>query len=606
MFEEQSDVLFTLQMACIQQLHSPTQNYIPQDIISKLKAAKSLRSFWLLLIDSPHCNFLDIRLLEAMADALLRPEAKKIIDNFKDAYYNKTIAEVAPTVPIAPIKSMHCVAVYDNLNLNPREVTIFDLYKHRFFIEEILEADEYIGCHKIRIGSIKITWQIPINFIYKAYCSLEKNRVKLHPWCELLISDIKQWEKLPVLWHGQQVDDNKIGPLKSLLEDIRHKPYTLHSTFKWSALEYNKPYIRSDEYEFIPQKAVFRRPSSPLLLAASYTHQLGDSRSLESSSGLSAEYEGLKCSGTFVQPVFPRKDVTEKDELEANNSITWMTTHPDFWSDLYFGVRVCATNKLVGAALSYPLCITIRETRIKAICIYHKSHVKFVQNRLPYMLIQETMRRAALHGIQHAIFGFHTEAIQPLVIRNTWCYEFNFHSATLPLSTVTLGWRKMKLEDVPVVLKLTNQYTSRFKIRQEFQSEEEFSHYFLNSNISGFICTYVVEDLPTGDITDMVSFRIYHSSDISSGEMVAIVAGKTQPRQLITDTLVCVSKLGLDIFRSKQFGLDSLAFSSYFYIPDNVLFNDHNVVLYNYQHPQIDQDDCWIATLQMNLSTLLM
>ena len=537
MFEEQPDILFTLQMACIQQLNSPAGNYIPRDIISKLKVAESLRSFWTILMDSPHCNFLDVRLLEAMAAALLKPEAKKIINNFKNTYYNKTIAEVAPTVPIAPIKSMHCVAVHDNLDLDPNKTTIFELYQHRFYIEEILEVDELIGCHKIRIGSINIIWQIPINFVYKAYCSLRKNLPKLHPLCELLISDTKQWEKLPVLWHGQQVDDDEIGPIKPLLQHVRHKPYTLHSAFRWSSLK-------------------FRRR----VYAASIA--------------------------------FP-------EEKSSYNCTMWITTHPGFWNDLYFGVRVCATNKLVGVTLSYPLCIAIGETRIKAICIYQKSHVKYMQNRLPYMLIQESMRRVAPHGIQHACFGFYTEAIKPLVIRSTWCYNFFDPSITLPLSIVTPGWREMKLEDVPAVLELTNQYTSRFKIRQEFQNEKEFSHYFLNSTMPRFIFTYIVEDLSTGEITDMVSFRKYRVTDVSIGEMVAIVAGKTQPCQLITDTLVCASKQGLISFQSKQFGLDSLVFSSSHFCIRNISFSDQTVVLYNYQHPQIDQNDSWIATLCM-------
>ena len=329
MFEEQADD-FPLQMACIQQLRSLQLNYIPRDTISKVKDAESFRSLWVLLIDSPHCNCLDVRLLDAMAAASLKPEAKEIIDNFKNAYYNKTVAEVAPRVPIAPMKSIHCVTVYDNLNLDPNKITVFELYEHRFYIEEILEVGEVLGYHKIRIGSINIMWQIPIGFVYKAYCSLKKNHAKLNLWCALSISDIRQWEKLPVLWHGQQVDENKIGPIKSLLQNVSCKPFTLHSMFKWSSLEFN----------------IVKKVNEPYKIE---------------------QIAYASCD----EPRFPCSSNVKYDSM-SNNCTMWITTHPGFYSDLYFGVRVCATDKLVGAALSYPLCITIRGKRIKAICIYKK------------------------------------------------------------------------------------------------------------------------------------------------------------------------------------------------------------------------------------------
>ena len=469
-------------MACIQQFRSLKLNYISRDIISQVKDAESFRNLWALLIDSPHCTCLDVRLLDAMATASLKPEAKEIITNFKNTHYNKTIAEVAPSVPIVPMKFTHCATVHSDLALDPNKMTVFELYKHRFYIEEILELGEALGYHNIRIGSIKINWQIPISFVYKAHCSLEKNHAELNAWCKLTISDTKQWEKLPILWYGQQVDKCENEPLKSLLQDVRQKPYTLHSMFKWASLEFSN--------------------------------------------------------------VEEMQNINKSKNPVSDNCTLWISTHPGFFSDLYFGVRVCATNKLVGAAISYPIYINVRGKCIKAICLFQKGHHKYLWKRLGYMLIQETMRRATVHGIEQALFGFYTEAIKPLVVRNIWLYKFSDPSAApLPMSVMTSGWREMKFEDVPAALKLTNQYTSRFEVRQEFQSEEEFSHYFLWSTVQGFIFTYVVEDLSNSKITDMISFRIYHYNNMNIGEMVAIVAGKTPPHQLLIDTLVCAKEL---------------------------------------------------------------
>ena len=64
----------------------------------------------------------------------------------------------------------------------------------------------------------------------------------------------------------------------------------------------------------------------------------------------------------------------------------------------------------------------------------------------------------------------------------------------------------MTSKDIPSALALTNKYTSQFEIGQVFQSEEEFSHYFMCPVIENYMHAYVVEDPVTGDITDVAGF----------------------------------------------------------------------------------------------------
>jgi len=214
-----------LRIACIQAFRAPLSNYTSLAVVSKVKECKSFESLWETLADSPHWNCIDLRLLEAMAAASLKLEATQIIKNYKEAYYCKTVGEVLPGIPVVRQSYTNCTEVCDTLDLNPNKLTIYDVLKHRFFLENnILETGNLtLGYSKIVIGSVKITWQIPFQLVYQAYCCLNKNQHLLTSGCQLRVSDTPKWDKLPVLWYGER--PNKIGKIRPF--HTRENPYTL-------------------------------------------------------------------------------------------------------------------------------------------------------------------------------------------------------------------------------------------------------------------------------------------------------------------------------------------------------------------------------------------
>ena len=177
------DVNFsTLQTAAIKRAKSPKMIQKSSEIVPTIKAATSFQDLCALLTDTPYWNFLDNRMMEAMAAASLIPAAQHSVENFKRTFFGMTLAEAVPYFPIIPQKSAH-TAMIEQLDKDPSKMTIFELHKHRFYLEtELLQTGpDTITIYRIVIGSVTITWQIHVDHVYKAYCSLKKEQSQLPP-----------------------------------------------------------------------------------------------------------------------------------------------------------------------------------------------------------------------------------------------------------------------------------------------------------------------------------------------------------------------------------------------------------------------------------------
>jgi len=156
------------------------------------------------------------------------PAAKETLQNFKKAYYGMKLSEVVPLVPVIPLNSSHTV-IAEHLSVDPKEYTIEELHKHRFYLEtELLKSGSgSLTCYKITVGSLFILWQI---HSYEAYLTVSMVKsVAIH---HISVPVIEKWTKLPVVLRGQTVEN--IGPIEQPLKDYnREDPYP---GFKWTWL----------------------------------------------------------------------------------------------------------------------------------------------------------------------------------------------------------------------------------------------------------------------------------------------------------------------------------------------------------------------------------
>ena len=221
----------------------------------------------------------------------------------------------------------------------------------------------------------------------------------------------------------------------------------------------------------------------------------------------------------------------------------WVTQHPLFREEFFIAVRSGVTHnqQLVCFTLSYPFTMQFGKiSDLKVMCLKVGTNLKYLSDQIISTLYKETMRIANLHGISQAVMAHYpTRIITPFARISRWQFEFSCMS--LPWNNIiTPGWRKMTKKDIPYTLALTNNYTSQFEIRQVFKSNSEFSHYFLCPNISNYISTYVVEDQRSGEITDMIGFRVeIVGSTGTCAYVTAIISTKTPVRQLLANLLIC-------------------------------------------------------------------
>ena len=502
------------------------------ELVPIIDGAKSFQALCTVLAKSPYWNFLDIRMMEAMAAASLIPAAQQSVENFKKTYFRMTLAETAPYFPIIPLKSAH-TAMTEQLDKDPSKMTIFELHKHRFYLEtELLQTGpDTITICRIVIGSVTITWQIHVDHVYKAHCSLKKKQSQLPPQgiMALSVDEAEEYEGLPFVWRGQEI--KQIGPIEPLPQQVQHKPIPLPEGLQW-----------------VP-------------------------------------FYNLVCD----------HDSTEK-------RIKWVYFHPTMKesladSDWCLAVKDNTINKIKGYMLWHSVCVQIGGTVIKMFRATPAAQTSIQKHHIVNLMYREVFRRVNLCGISQGLnCSSEVSVLKPFATLTQWGYYFkDTYNSSLPHSPTTPGWRAITSKDIPSALALTNKYTSQFEIGQVFQSEEEFSHYFMCSMIENYMYAYVVEDSVTGDITDVVGFKLERSMDGHTlyANVTILVAMKSPARQLLIDLMVCAMQTKADAFGTYQFGQTYDVFENLL----TMLARNFHCHLLNYQYNEVDESQVCLFCL---------
>ena len=442
-----------LKRAAIERAKSPEMIQKSNELVPIIDEAKSFQALCTVLAKSPYWNFLDIRMMEAMAIASLIPAAQQSVENFKTTFFGMTLAKAAPYFPIIPLKSAH-TAMTEQLDKDPSKMTIFELHKHRFYLEtELLQTGpDTITICRIVIGSVTITWQIHVDHVYKAYCSLKKKQLQLPPQgiMALSVHEAEEYEGLPFVWRGQEIKQN--GPIEPLPQQIQHKPIPLPEGLQWT-----------------PCNSTLVSNQMPNYFTRGHAQWID------------------------FHPLIPTLEESMPDFSEKKRS---------------FAIKDKATDKIIGSTQWYLMYVQVGGKVLKMFCLFQLLLPSY--HIVANFMYREVLRRVNLYGIsQGLMFSIRESILKPVANLTRWQYNFkDTYNLPLPNSPTTLGWRTMTSKDIPSALALTNKYTSQFEIRQVFQNEEEFSHYFMCPVIENYMHTYVVEDPVTGDITDMAGFSL--------------------------------------------------------------------------------------------------
>ena len=333
------------------------------------------------------------------------------LESFKVTFYAKKVAEVIPFISIKPFKES--IDIVEKFDKDPKNLTILELLDHKYKLEyEVLDIDEgelVLSC--IKTGCVELTWQIPQELVYRAYTSMKRKRDELSSLSvkSLVCEVADEFAGLPILWHGQEVGE--VGPIEPLPKHVRQEPYSLPQGFHWVTL---------------------------------------------SSSNVE---EVAKFSGRFCI------DVTGLTYEQNLAIINHYLTYPNTRREWQFGIRSTG-GKLISTVLARPMHICIgKETKI-FVNAAMRSHEKYNNKRLGYMLTRELQRRTSLTKINQFILPYNP-LLKPVCALVCWIYNFNHPTnSQLPSSPRTPGWRRMTSEDVPSALALINKWSSQFEIMQ--------------------------------------------------------------------------------------------------------------------------------------------
>ena len=542
-----------MQEACIEKARSPS-NLVSNNLISNLVKVKTFNDLCLTLSNSAYWNFLDTRMMEAMVTASMVPAAQKSLENFKKTHFGKKLDKVIPRfVPVIPLKQNHTI-LDEVLDKDPRQLTIAELHKHHFYLEtEVLKAGEgTLSYYKIMLGSVTIEWQIHVDFAYQVHLLLQKNKAILSSKgiSYLSLQQSIKWNDLPVVWIGQELE--KIGPIESITDKVQQQPYSLPEGYEWVHLH--------------------------------SATQLAEIREMS---------EGI-------------------DPLASTILHSLWYTHPKIKT---LGIRSSTTKELECLVWGRPICINIKG---KTLTLVERKYSSFLQASSSFLCLmhnialKELMRQFQLDGISQAILELtilnpprtpsSTEVLKPVVTTKQW---YLYMLGDFPYSTPqTAGLRKITLKDIPSALATTNKYTSQFEIGIVFESEEEFSDWFLPPSLPTkgdiSVVTYVVEDPITGNVTDMFSFRYITLKDEEPpkilGRVIAIVNTMTPAKQLITDLLLCAKQEQLLFISTKQYGLKKEVFETFSVLPSHIpsdlpSYHNSHLYFYNYNYPEVDEDN---------------
>ncbi|KAK4053683.1 glycylpeptide N-tetradecanoyltransferase [Microbotryomycetes sp. JL201] len=298
----------------------------------------------------------------------------------------------------------------------------------------------------------------------------------------------KFWKTQPVVQYDAAPEEIKEGPIEPerKAEDIPKEPVPLHKDFKWVTINPHDPAQLKEVYELLTNHYV----------------------------------EDVDASFRFDY---------------AAEFLEWALGAPGFVADWMVGIRVSASDKLVGfiAGVPYDLRVranTKRFVEINFLCVHKKLRSK----RLAPVLIHEVTRRCRSKGIFHAIYT--AGAYLPTPVTRCQYFHRNLNPSKLvktgfsaiprnssvarmishyklPDQVKIPGLREIRKGDLKQAGRLLRAYLARFDMAP-LLTNKDVEHALWagrgkevdGKRVGQVVWTYVVENPETGKITDVFSF----------------------------------------------------------------------------------------------------
>ena len=169
-----------IKRSCFELFNTASGNRLTPEQTKTIKDCKNVDDLLEALALTPYWNYLDIRVLDAMATASEQNDAETTIGLYRSVIYRRKLfgtnlifsgkesnAGFANNLDYAKIKEIY--------NKDPKKVTVGDFVKHRDHVEQKRTGLNMMGVQSIDPGCLEICWLIPTTTVYYAYCSIKKS-----------------------------------------------------------------------------------------------------------------------------------------------------------------------------------------------------------------------------------------------------------------------------------------------------------------------------------------------------------------------------------------------------------------------------------------------
>ena len=173
--------LSKLQLALIHQAHTPDGIKLSKDLKDEIRSAKSSFDLLCIVEDIPSCNWLDTRLIKALARGY-GSYAIKLIEAYKTYVFAKKLNEALPSFPKQPQTDVYISAISEKIKMDPDKITIGDVVKHQWNVENVILdlGNQTLNIEHVQSGCLEVIYYIVIHCRFNVYKMALYNRYKFH------------------------------------------------------------------------------------------------------------------------------------------------------------------------------------------------------------------------------------------------------------------------------------------------------------------------------------------------------------------------------------------------------------------------------------------
>ena len=150
--------------------------------IGKIRDTQNLDELFDVIVESDHCNWMNIRLLERIAAASIHCNAPAIhfiahqlINQYKNAIFSKRLVDVYRQIPEIKVTDNYCSQVKQKWDKEFAEVTLKDIIGQWDRLEHIFDVEPILLLQSVIKSSIQFHWLIPSELVCHAQYSAFKN-----------------------------------------------------------------------------------------------------------------------------------------------------------------------------------------------------------------------------------------------------------------------------------------------------------------------------------------------------------------------------------------------------------------------------------------------